>query len=104
MLAWGVFFIASQDEGPTLKARKWSLPLRKGGSRVAARPQSNRLGQTPPNAKAGEEEAKGRPRWNDIDDLSAGVDEEDGRGKRVRVLACNGLMPFLDLFDGRFHR
>lgn len=95
MLAWGVFFIASQDEGPTLKARKWSLPLRKGGSKVAARPHSNQSGQTPPNAEAGEEEAKCRPGWNDNDDLPVGVDEEDGWGKRVRVLACNGLMPIL---------
>lgn len=93
MLAWGIFFITSQDKHPTFKARKWSLPLRKGGSKVAARPQSNQPGQTPPNAEAGEEEAKCRPGWNDIDSIPVGVDEEDGWGKRVRVLACNGLMP-----------
>lgn len=93
MLAWGFFFISSnQGDGPTLKARNWSV--RKKTPEETAGQEPNPSRQASPNIEAPEEGSKERPAWHNVE----GIDEEEGHHyKRVRT-ACSDNRKTIDVF------
>lgn len=89
MLAWGIFFISSnQGDAPTLKARNWSVQTKTPEETAGQVPNPSR--QASPNTEVAEEGSKERLAWHNVEGISVSMDEEEGRHfKRVRTVSSD---------------